>query len=118
MLKVQLDDQGTARGSNRLRAFQGFGQGGEHAAGGEPRGGKVPQGRGEAGTAGGGAGGGLRRRPRWGGAPRGRDARERGLMSPPASVVVVMPRARPPKRPPDNNLPLELSSFVGREREV
>jgi len=53
-----------------------------------------------------------------GGAPRGRDARERSLMSPPASVVVVMPRARPPKRPPDNNLPLELTSFVGREREV
>src|SRR5919112_4951934 len=34
--------------------------------------------------------------------------------------VVAFPRARLPKkkRPPDNNLPLELSSFIGRQREV
>ena len=34
--------------------------------------------------------------------------------------LVPFPRARLPKkkRPPDNNLPLELSSFVGRQREV
>jgi len=37
-------------------------------------------------------------------------------MSPPVSVV-EMPRARPPKRPPDN-LPLKLASFIRREKEV
>jgi len=37
-------------------------------------------------------------------------------MSPPVSVV-EMPRARPPKRPPDN-LPLKLTSFIRREKEV
>ena len=33
--------------------------------------------------------------------------------------LVAFPRVRPQKkRPPDNNLPLELSSFIGREKEV
>ncbi len=32
--------------------------------------------------------------------------------------VVTFLRARTPEHPPDNNLPLELSSFVGREQEI
>ena len=33
--------------------------------------------------------------------------------------VVSFPRAREPEQhPPENNLPVELSSFVGREREI
>jgi hypothetical protein len=32
--------------------------------------------------------------------------------------LVTFPRARPPKKRPPDNLPLELTSFVGREREV
>ena len=32
--------------------------------------------------------------------------------------VVAFLRARTPEHPPVNNLPLELSSFVGREREI
>src|SRR5215210_8588267 len=38
-------------------------------------------------------------------------------MSPLASVV-EMSRARPPKDRPPDNLPLQLSSFIGREKEV
>src|SRR5919107_503552 len=32
--------------------------------------------------------------------------------------VVAFPRVRPPKKRPPDNLPLQLSSFIGREREV
>src|SRR5215211_2314721 len=41
----------------------------------------------------------------------GRDDASRG------GSLVAFP-AREPKRPPDNNLPLELTSFIGREREI
>jgi hypothetical protein len=34
------------------------------------------------------------------------------------SPVVAFPRMRAPERLPLNNLPLQLTSFVGREREV
>jgi predicted ATPase/two-component SAPR family response regulator len=34
------------------------------------------------------------------------------------SPIVAFPRMRPPERLPPNNLPLQLTSFVGREREV
>src|SRR5215203_7256482 len=32
--------------------------------------------------------------------------------------LVAFPRARPPKKRPPDNLPLQLTSFIGREREV
>jgi hypothetical protein len=32
--------------------------------------------------------------------------------------LVAFPRTRSPKKRPPDNLPLELSSFVGREREI
>ena len=43
-----------------------------------------------------------------------RDAKRSG-----PSRVVAFPNARrTPQHPPDNNLPLQLSSFIGREREI
>jgi hypothetical protein len=35
-----------------------------------------------------------------------------------SSPVVAFPRTRPPERLSPNNLPLQLTSFVGREREI
>src|SRR4051794_4085316 len=32
--------------------------------------------------------------------------------------LIAFPRTHPPKKRPPDNLPLELSSFIGREKEV